>query len=285
VLATIVCGAGLAGPAARAAEPEPTARPEGAASPGTDEWYSVVLPDARVALLGVYRPADREALGPAVLVLHGKDGPRRIYEELASRYRDAGFTAVVACWFEYEPPEFEDPFRCPGIGPFTGATDAAVQGVRTVVDATEQLRGISARRLAIVGQSYGARMALLQAAAFGSTEPVVSSCGSLAEQPVNTEPEQPRFPFPADPEVAARIVAPVLVVHGDADPIVPVGQAEAFTAAMQAAGHPADLVTYATPAGHTIPWDVVSAIDDPSQLLRDRFLEDTTTWMREQLER
>jgi len=84
--------------------------------------------------------------------------------------------------------------------------------------------------------------------------------------------------------VAARILAPVLVVHGDADPIIPVGQAVAFGAAMDAAGHPAKIITYGSPAGHSIPWDIVTSLDDPGRLLRDRFLDDAVAFLRKQLE-
>jgi dienelactone hydrolase len=274
-------GAPAAAGESSAPRPEPTSPPAGAAEPGTDEWYSVELPSAHVAVLGVYRPAER-ASGASVLVIHGKDGPRRLYEELAHRYRDTGLTAIVACWFAYPEQQFDDAYGCPGVGEFEGATDEVVTDIDAIVGASQRLRGVRERRLGLVGQSYGARVSLLRAAMSGGSEPVVSSCGYLAEQPV-TEVEVPRFPYPSDPDVAARITAPVLVAHGEADPITPLGQAERFAAEMEAAGHPVDLVTYGSPAGHSVPWDVVTAFDDPDRLLRDRFLDDTAKWLKEHL--
>jgi dienelactone hydrolase len=256
---------------------QPTSSPAGAAEPGTDEWYSVDLPDDHVAAtLGVYRPSSPN--GDSVLILHGKDGPRQLYEELGTRYAAAGFITVVACWFVYPEPEFEDEYECPGVGPFIGAEPVVIDDIDAVVDATRGVRGIRPERLAVVGNSYGARVALLRAAQSDDGEPVVSSCGYLAAEPV-AEPEVPRFPFPADPEVAAQIDVDVLVVHGEADPITPIGQAEAFASAMAAAGHPIVLVRYGAPAGHSIPWDVVAAYDQPEHLLEDRFLDDTTSWL------
>lgn len=267
---------------AAGADPEPATRPAGAATPGTDEWYTLGLPDATITMLGVYRP---EAKGrhPAVLVLHGKDGPRRLYEELAQRYAREGFIAIVACWFQYVVPEHEDAYACPGVGEFVGAEEAVVADVDAVVDSLDELDGVRRGHLGVVGQSYGARIALLRASASGGDEPVVSSCGNLAAEPLYVEPETTRYPFPADPSVAAAIEADVLVVHGEADPITPIGQAEVFVTAMAAAGRSVDLVAYATPAGHSIPWDVVTALDDPDDLLRDRFLADTVGWLRDRL--
>lgn len=283
LVALFLLGA-LPGAVANAATtPHPTQRPAGAADPGTDEWYSVDLPDGKVATLGVYRPKSH-ANGSAVLVLHGKDGPRRLYEELARRYADKGFVAIVACWFAYPQQVFDDAYGCPGVGEFIGAEPEVITDVDAVVQATKQVRGVRDGRLGIVGQSYGARVALLRAATSGGPEPVVSSCGYLAEQPTIGAPEVPRFPYPSDPEVAARIKADVMVVHGEGDPITPVGQAEAFAGAMVAAGHPVHLVTYGSPAGHSIPWDVVSAFDEPDRLLRDRFLDDTAAWLGKRLD-
>jgi dienelactone hydrolase len=156
-----------------------------------------------------------------------------------------------------------------------------VTDVDAVVQATKQVRGVRDGRLGVVGQSYGARVALLRAALGGGSEPTVSSCGYLAARPAFGDPEAAPFPYPSDPDVAIRIKAPVLVVHGEADPITPLGQAEAFADAMRTAGHPIDLVTYGSPAGHSLPWDVVSAFDDPERLLRDRFLDDTARWLAE----
>ena len=267
---------------AKTTPPDRAPRPTGAAEPGTDEWYSVPLPSGRVAALGVYRPV--KSSGRSVLVLHGRDGPRRLYEDLSSRFAAEGFTAVAACWFSYSVQEHDDAYGCPGIGEFHGAEATTVADVAAIVDAAERIPGVDGDRLGIIGQSYGARMALLRAAATGRTEPVVSSCGYLAAQPLTVEAEQPVYPFPADPDVAAGIVAPVLIVHGDADPIIPVGQAVAFAAAMDAAGHPAQLITYGSPAGHSIPWDIVTSLDDPGRLLRDRLLDDAVTFLRKHLE-
>jgi dienelactone hydrolase len=283
VVATVIVPLAGPAPASTARGPEPIGRPGAVASPGTEEWYRVPLSDGHSAAIGVYRPSQK-GKRPAVLILHGKDGPRRLYEELAERYAAEGFVAVVACWFVLPDQEFDDAYDCPGVAPFRGADAPVIGDVSAIVDAAEHIRGIAPERLGIVGQSYGARVALLRAASTGRKEPVVSSCGYLAEQPISLAAEQPRYPFPADPDVVAGIVAPVLIVHGDADPIVPVGQADAFAAAMRAASGTVKLLEYASPAGHSIPWDLVTSLDDPSKLLRDRFLDDTTSWLHDHLD-
>lgn len=279
LLATLLLGIGAPSSATAAPSPEPTEKPAGAASSGTDEWYSVALPSGRVATLGVYRPED--ANGSAVLLFHGKDGPRRLYEDLAQRYTEKGFLAVAACWFEYPEQQFDDAYECPGVGEFVGAEPEVITDVDAIVGAARQVRGVREGRLGIEGQSYGARVMLLRAADYGGAEPMVASCGYLAERPVTGEPEVPKFPYPAEPEVAARITAEVLVAHGEADPITPIGQAEAFADSMRTAGNPVDLFTYGSPAGHSLPWDVVTSFDQPDELLRDRFLDDTAAWLAE----
>jgi dienelactone hydrolase len=280
VLVLALLGATSLPAAATDARPQPTSKPTGAAvSSGADEWYSVALPDGKVSTLGVYRP--EKPNGSAVLLFHGKDGPRRLYEDLAQRYASKGFIAIAACWFEYPEQQFEDAYDCPGVGPFLGAEPAVIADVDVIVSAAHRIRGVRLGRLGVEGQSYGARVVLLRAAESGSPEPVVSSCGYLSAQPVDAPPEVPKFPYPAEPDVAARLTSDVLVAHGEADPITPIGQAHAFAEAMRAAGHPITLVTYGSPGGHFLPWDVVSSFDQPDELLRDRFLDDTARWLAE----
>jgi hypothetical protein len=79
-VSTLLAGPLTSGAVAPAGStPEPAPKPVGAV--GTEEWYSVALPDGRVSTLGVYRPGKPN--GSSVLLFHGKDGPRGLYEDLA----------------------------------------------------------------------------------------------------------------------------------------------------------------------------------------------------------
>ena len=182
----------------------PVARPSGAATPGTTEWYSALAPSGRKLTLGVYRPevrtlADENAgetgAGPVtVLVLHGGDGFRRLYEDLARRYASRGFVAIAGCWFERtEQPANADAVDCHQ-GPVWKGMNVVVGGRRRRARQCRGLLvpGVDPDRLVIAGHSYGAGVALLRASA-GHTEPVISSSGFLAPSPLGSA-----VPLPTD---------------------------------------------------------------------------------------
>ncbi|HZP28920.1 MAG TPA: dienelactone hydrolase family protein [Acidimicrobiia bacterium] len=233
-------------------------RPDGATVRENGEWYWAPAPGGRIVTLSVFRPAvfalDAGDARPTVVILHGGDGFRRLYEDLAQRYANQGFLAITGCWFQADgPPPNADEIDCRQAPSWKGMNSSSVADVDALVAAARQVPGVDPGQLVIVGHSYGAGVALLRAAS-GHDEPVVASSGFLAPSPLGTA-----IPLPTDDFAsrhAATIHAPVLVVHAGSgyDYITPTGQAQAFANAMAAAGHPATTVYLAAPAGHAFPW-------------------------------
>lgn len=233
---------------------EAIAPPAGAtpAPAGTSEWYWAPAPGGHAVTLGVYRPVTPLPNADTVLILNGADGFRRIYEDLAARIAAAGHVAVVGCW--YEKPAAEqagDAVACVHGPTFQGARAASVADLDALVAATLGVSGIDPARLVVLGHSYGAAVALLRASG-GATEPVAGTSGLYAGDPPPAAPPLPTDVFAVD--VASTIAVPVLIVHGEGDAIVPVGQADALVAALTAAGHAPTFSRLASPATHDLPW-------------------------------
>jgi dienelactone hydrolase len=248
------------------------APPLGALSNGTREWYRAPAPGGRSVTLGVYRPASPSATPPlTVLVLHGNDGFRQQYEALAARLARSGLVAIVGCWFdrpEQRISDAPDATSCSGGPTFKGA-QRGIPDVNALVAAADQVADVDGSRLVLLGHSYGATVALDRAAG-GASEPVVSTAGLLARSPVGAASPAPGDVLPADPGVAARIDAPVLLAHGVADTITPIGQAKTLATLLAAAGNPPTTRYYAAPADHSFPF--VSA---PAA----RFVSDLMAWL------
>lgn len=256
----------------------PVEQPEGATSPGTDEWYRAPAPDGANVVLGVYRPA-----GPPVgtlLVLHGGSGLRTPYEDLAARLADSGFLTIVGCWSDDPQALWELPdVSCWGGPQFKGSSTAAAADVQALVAATLQVPGAEdASRLVLVGHSYGAAAAFVRAAELGATEPIVAVAGLLAPEPRCDCAARPGDRYAADD--AAAIHAPVLVQHGAGDPITPIGQADALEAAMAAAGSPITVIRYPSSVGHTPFWQLDTL---GTTTVAQQVLEDLVAWVHGQL--
>ena len=249
------------------------APPTGATtSNGTHEWYRAPAPGGRAVVLGVYRPTTPSATPPvAALVLHGNDGFRRQYEALAARLAGKGMIAIVGCWFD-RPEQLlsdaPDAVSCSGGPKFKGG-QLGIPDLDALVDAAGQVADVDVGRLVLLGHSYGATVALDRAAT-GEEQPVVSSSGLLGRTPEGVAPPAPGDVLPSDPEKVETITVPVMLAHGEDDPIVPVGQARAFEELLTELGRPPTVHYYAAPAGHSFPF--VGAYVN-------RFVTDVAAWV------
>ena len=239
---------------------------------GTHEWYRAPAPGGRAVVLGVYRPTTPSATPPiAALVLHGNDGFRRQYEALAARLAGKGMIAIVGCWFD-RPEQLisdaPDAVSCSGGPKFKGA-QLGIPDLDALVDAAGQVADVDVSRLVLLGHSYGATVALDRAST-GEVQPVVSTSGLLGRTPQGIAPPAPGDVLPSDPEKVSTITVPVMLAHGEDDPIVPVGQARTFEQQLTALGRPPTVHYYAAPAGHSFPF--VGAYVN-------RFVTDTAAWI------
>lgn len=261
----------------------PVPAPQSAAAPGTGEWYRAPAPGGLDVLLGVYRP-NPAVLNPAtVLVLHGGDGLRRQYETIAASYAAQGFIGIVGCWFD-DPSQalVEDSVSCSGGPAFKGSETAAVADLDALLAAADQVADVDLARVAIVGHSYGATVALLRAAHAGAVQPIVSSSGLLAATPLGVGAPRAGNRYPADE--AAGIDGPLMIVHGASDPITPIGQAQALVAALAGASKPTPTIAYyPAPAGHSIPWQADAFPGRPGASFSSAFINDSSAWIAAQL--
>jgi dienelactone hydrolase len=254
------------------------ARPDGATDRVHGEWYWAPAPDGRIVTLSVYRPdvvaLDATTPPVTVLILHGGDGFRRLYEDLASRYAAQGFVAIAGCWFQASgPPPNADEIDCQQAPTWKGMNATSVEDVDALVTAAGQVPGVDPHRLVVAGHSYGAGVALLRAAS-GHDEPVIASSGFVASSPLGTAQPLPADQFATDH--ADSIHAPVLILHSatGVDYITPPGQAHALQSALIAAGNPPTAFYFASPAGHAFPWQPPFDV---------QYTTDATNWIHTKL--
>jgi dienelactone hydrolase len=243
---------------------------------GADHWYRSPAPEGRAVELGVYLPKHPvSSPTPAVLVLHGGDGLRRVHEDLARAYAEAGFIGIVGCWFDQpDAPMIDGAVSCTGGPTFKGTEVAAVDDLSALVSAVGHLPEVDTSRLAIVGHSYGGAVALMRASDIDATEPIVAASTPFASKPACC-PLRKGDRYPLDH--ARSIKGPVLVIHGEADPIALVKQAREFVAA-----RPATAVHYyPPPATHTFPWQTDAFPGAPAgTTFASQFLADSVAWLK-----
>lgn len=163
---------------------------------------------------------------PAVLVLHGADGlPGRglPYRELASRIAAHGYLAFLPHYFEAT----DGNTRPNPLDPFNFAAWMAVIG-EAIGHAIQQPDGVD-DRIALLGFSLGGYLSVAVASQDTRVGAVVECCGGLAE-----------FFVPG-----ADTMPPVLILHGGADPVVPVSEAYKLRRALEKHGRPHEMHIYA----------------------------------------
>jgi carboxymethylenebutenolidase len=175
----------------------------------------------------VFRPAKTPA--PAVLVLHtkGAGGHEPADEAYAQALADAGFVAVVVNYLELADGKLWSP-----------KIDAELA---RVVDLVRERPEAKEHPVGIVGFSLGAH-AILVSARSNAVKAVVVYYGAYDARKAKGMNFGPAATMPVD--MAARVGAPVLMLHGDKDNEAPIDVARDMAAALKAAGKTAELVIY-----------------------------------------
>ena len=235
----LICASQLAAPAGSGSPPLVSAAgaPAGAEMLPV-QWVKIAAPGIGVMLAAVARPAGSGPF-PAVVLLHGSHGFAPQYVQLAEELARNGLIAVAPCWFSGGSGAgsrfVAAPIRCPEAPPMPMASSPeALRTVDALVQAVAALPGVRGDRVGLFGHSRGAGAALHYA--LGSSRPgavVLDSSG-----------------YP-DPDVASRINAPVLILHGSADgpsnagtSFTAVQRARDFEKALRRAGKPVEARYY-----------------------------------------
>lgn len=209
---------------------EHTTAPPNVDDPGTT-WSFVEAPGGHHLLMGVVRATSP---GPhvGILIVTGTEGLNTDYPRFAHELAARGFDVAFGCWFASPGPTSPtDPvIGCVDAPQFVGVSDAAVPDLDALVAGARSVLRDS-QTLALVGFSRGGGVAMLRATT-GATEPVVSIAGMVEGSTGWGE-------LPSEVDVvsrAATIGAPVLLLHGEDDWLVPVQQARDLEQVLQAHG-------------------------------------------------
>jgi carboxymethylenebutenolidase len=231
--------------------------PNNAQDPDFSWFVAPAAQPGKQVLIGLTRAGPPDPARPALLLIHGYDGLNRDYMSLAREFRTAGFDVAIGCWQYNGAPinDFDPLIQCP-LGPTPpGVSGPAVAEVDQLVSATHNALGNTSQPLTVIGFSAGGGVAALRNS-MGRTEPIVAIAGLL-------QGTTAWGPDPGGTDVttmAATFAAPTLLIHGDADTLVPVAQAHAMEAALQAAGKVVASKYYAG-AGHGLLGDPATRAD------------------------
>jgi len=233
--------------AVTAATPEITGAAAPANAPDTAfTWFTAVMPDGASTVVGVVRaPEGTGRDHPAILLVTGTEGFNTDYLQFARELAAKGFDVAVGCWFRTEGPTGAGTMgiACPQAPAFKGVSDAAVTDLDALVTGARRALG-DPISLSLVGFSRGGGIAMLRASG-GASGPVVSISGMLEGTTAwgNVADEVNVV------DRASGVRAPVLLLHGEDDDLVPVTQAEHMADALRAAGVDVQTHWYST-GGH-----------------------------------
>jgi len=220
--------------------------------------FQVITPgDGDPAVRAIYARPEGRGPFPAVLLNHGGfEGFSRSFLATARQWRGAGYAVAAS---EYR-----------GEGDSGGRPDYAGGEVDDTLVLLDWLRSrpeVDPGKVALVGYSRGGTVALMAAARGAPAGAVVvySALTDLEEALESSERlagilERQDLPFgPGDREQlrlrspihrAGRIEAPVLLLHGEQDPLVPAAQSTAMAEAVREAGGEAKVLFFPEAAHH-----------------------------------
>jgi dipeptidyl aminopeptidase/acylaminoacyl peptidase len=226
-----------------------TSSPTGSTPPVSGPTRAdVQLPGAGVQLGGVLVRPTVSGLRPAIIVLHGFQpagtNGASLVEPLATEFAGLGYVGLA--------------LSMRGWPPSGGVDDCGLHQPDDVAAALDWLAGqpgVDPARLAVFGYSQGGQVALLAGARSSRVRAIVAYYPVTDVEQWKTTTTFPNIPEyivsvcePGGPDLrspvtqAARISAPVLLVHGDADMRVPTAQSLLMRDALQQAGRTVQLV-------------------------------------------
>jgi carboxymethylenebutenolidase len=189
---------------------------------------------------------------PTVLVLHGADGlPGRgmPYRELAARFAVQGYCTYLPHYFEATDGHTRpDPLNPINFAAWMGVIHEAIHYVlRQPETVTDQV--------ALIGFSLGGYLAVTVGTQNARVGAIVECCGGVADffvQGLETMP-------------------PVLILHGGADPVVPVSEAYRLEKLLKERGRPYEIRIYPGRGHHLSGADFDDALRRAFAFLEQHF--------------
>lgn len=197
------------------------------------QWTKIEGSSGHKFLTAVMRPV---GTGPfsVVVVLHGGFGLTKEVMSVAQDVTRAGFAVVIGCW-QAGRAQTEGNKLCSEATPQAEwlADPEARCCAKELIAMARSLSGARVDRLGIYGLSIGGQAALWVASTGASVQAVV------ADAPPSAKAR----------EVLAGLTAPLLLLQGTADKLVPVEQTREYEKAAQALGKPV-VAAYFEGVGH-----------------------------------
>lgn len=177
--------------------------------------------------LDAYIPATNGNPFPAVVALHGAGGGVKGMDKSAALLAEQGFAVYVLHYFDRTGTEYADKATVLRNFPIWMKT------LWDAVSFVEKQPVVDAGRIALLGFSLGAYLSLANASIDGRVQAVAEFFGGL----------------PREMKLFMRRLCPVLILHGEADPTVPVSEAYNLQRLLEEKGIPYEIKTYPG-AGH-----------------------------------
>jgi dienelactone hydrolase len=215
----------------------PSVRTSPADSPFPDisgaQWVKIEGASGQKFLTAIFRP---EGTGPfpVVVMLHGGQGLSKPFMSLTQDVSRGGFLVVAGCWRAGTP-------LCSEATPQAEWAANPAHSGKELIAMARTLPDARADRIGLYGFSIGGYAALFAASSGADVQAVV------ADAPAHVPTGDPRPPKTLD--VLPGLTAPLLLMHGTADKLVPVAQSREYEQAARAGGKVL-VVSYFEGVGH-----------------------------------
>jgi len=190
------------------------------------QWVRVEGANGRRFLAAIMRP---KGVGPfpAVVVLHGGDGLNTSYLSLASDLARSGFVVVTGCW------QAANTVCSEATPPGEWVADPAAHSGKELIALARSLPKVQADRIGLYGLSRGGHAALWAASTGAHVQAVVADAPAHEPSPMQIYP-----PPPKPLTVIRDLDAPVLIMHGTSDSVIPAAQSREYESAARNLGKP-----------------------------------------------
>lgn len=193
------------------------------------KWVTVQGDNGSKFLALVMRPQGTGPF-PVVVVLHGANGLMSYYVDVAERLTKAGFLTVIGCWQAGTAQSLGTKICSEATPQSKWIDDPAENSGKELIAFARSLPDAAKDRIGVYGMSRGGHAALW------ATSTGVKVNAIVADAPAHSPQIPVRPPKPL--VVLDGLSAPLLMMHGTKDSVIPVEQSYEYEAAVRKAGKP-----------------------------------------------